>query len=482
MEKKEEGAGNDLVKALRSSDPKDYIRYWIQANGLVNMRGGLWRYGGAILRYDEVRNKLLVDYNIDRSSAGKRIARQNESSEEIVQKLPPKIAKDLLFAAADEVTRIMKHDMLTALAEKLAFDPLADPNKHELSTFVGNLTGTNTDLSTAAIGHFIHTVKRRILGKPVENHLIVVVIGPQNKGKSENLNRLIGPVNEYRINLSDVAHLTDTRNFHAFSEHYVGVLDEMPRLKQADIGKVKSVVTQSLLSSRTLATHIFTSVPNNLTVIGTSNTRLKFQFLDPTGMRRFYELIVDKEISREISENIDYLKMWKSIDENAPSPITAYTEQLKEHHEDLRPHNTMELFLEEYHIDLTKPLDLKVEVRDVMYNAIREWAKITGNEGPWLREQTMKNMLEEQGLKQHIINGKKIYKVNTDCMLNPLYVNGFSDKALTESDIQEIESLPQLQKMLEASVQKEDYSMAAQIKERMRVIKSKISKGDVFNL
>ncbi len=209
---------------------------------------------------------------------------------------------------------------------------------------------------------------------------------------------------------------------------------------------------------------------------------LKHQHIDTTGMRRFYELIVDKEISRDISEGIDYVKLWQSIDENSASPILEYLPQLREHQEDMRPHDYIEQFFEENHINVSKPLEFKVEVRDVMYNAIREWAKITGNEGPWLREQTMKNMLEEHGLKQHITNGKKFYKVNTDCMLNPLYANGFSDNLLTESDVQEIESLPQLQKMLEAAVKKEDYDMAARIKEQMRVIKSKISKGDVFNL
>ena len=482
MEKKETGVDKELIRALRSIDPKDYVKYWIDDNHLEYTRGGLWRYNTATLRYDELRNKLLIDYHIDRSKASKRLAKLDEDPTEPVSRLPKKLSKDVLFAASDEVMRQIKHAKLTALRMAVAFDPKADPEGKQLAAFVKNLTTQNVELSIAVMGHYIHMTKSRLFDKQVENHVLPVIIGAQGKGKSDNLNRFLAPFKDYRLNLPEVGSLTDPRNFHAFADNYVGLIDEMPRLNKADMNKVKSIVTMPVLSSRTLGTNIFTNVPNNLTIIGTSNTRLKHQHIDTTGMRRFYELIVDKEISREISENIDYVKLWQSIDENSPSPILDYLPQLREHQEDMRPRDYIEQFFEENHINLSKPLELKIEVRDVMYNAIKQWAKITGNEGPWLREQTMKNMLEEHGLKQHITNGKKFYKVNTDCMLNTLYANGFSDNMLTESEVDEIESLPQLQKMLEAAVKKEDYTIAARIKEKMRAIKSKISKGDVFNL
>ncbi len=480
-DKEKDVSSEMLLKALRSSDTKDYIRYWIENNSMVYLRGGLWRYDDAILRYDEMRNKLLVDYQIDRSIAAKRVAKLNEDLPESVHRGPKKVSKDMLFAAADEVIRLIKHEKLTQTRKRLAYDPQADPEMLSIKNFVANLTTTNVDLSVAVIHHYIRMAKRRLFDLPVENHIIPVIIGPQGKGKSENVNRLLSPLKEYLINLPDVTHLTDSRNYHAFSEYYLGVIDEMPRLQKADIDKVKTTVTMPLLSSRTLGTHNFSSVPNNLTIIGTSNTRLKYQSLDSTGMRRFYELINDKEIDRQISESIDYEKLWRSIDENAPSPLSAFMSQLQEHQEDLRPLNYIELFFEEYHINLSKPLDFKVDVRYGMYDAIKQWAKITGNEGPWLRDQTMKNMLEQHGLKQSIISGKKVFKVNADCMLNPLYANGFSESKLTEKDVQEIESLPQLQKMIEAALAKEDYFMAARIQERIREVKSQLS-GNVFNL
>lgn len=482
MEKKKKMASPELLGAINSPDPKEYVRFWISDNGLEYLRGGLWRYDGAIMRYDETRTKLLVDYQIDRSAATRRTAQLNEGMDEPTHRAPKKITKDVLFAAVDEVVRIIRHGKLIALRKKLAFDPQADPERKQLSTFVGNLTNTNVELSTAVMQHYVWMTKRRVFDKSVENHLIPVVIGGQGIGKSESVNRFLAPLREYQLNLADVGTLTDQRNYHAFSEYYVSVIDEMPRLQKTDMDKVKSHVTTPLLSSRTLGTHIFTSVPNNITIIGTSNTRLKYQNLDTTGMRRFYELIADGALSRVVSEGIDYEKLWKSVDENSQSPLNQYLPQLREHQEDLRPRNSIEQFFEAYHIDLSKPRKFKVSVEDGMYRSIRDWAETSGNTGNWLRNGTIKNMLEEQGLAQNIISGRKIYKVNEDCMLNPLYANGFSNEKLTDENVQEIESLPQLQQMLKEAVRKEDYFYAARLQGRMADIKRKLNNSNVFDL
>ena len=267
--------------------------------------------------------------------------------------------------------------------------------------------------------------------------------------------------------------LTDERRFFSYDENFVATLDELSKIGQADFNKVKNFITSSFLTPRVLGTHSTPQIKQNVTIIGSSNFPLNEQIFDTSGMRRFYEIRVNREISQAISEGINYLAVWKSIDEEGPSPIIPFLDQLAQHQEAMRTKDTFELFFEEFCIDPTKPLNYRVLIRDVMYKKFKEWAKESGNDGQWMRDQVLKTRLENKGIRQKTVNGTNYYYVNEDCLLNPDYVATIASTLETDVNIEEVESIPVLESALKKAVEQQNYEQAAQIDRRVKMLKHK---------
>lgn len=85
---------------------------------------------------------------------------------------------------------------------------------------------------------------------------------------------------------------------------------------------------------------------NNATFIGASNKQVKEIIVDPTGMRRFYQLDCLPQMNWTALEQIDFLAMWTSVDEKAESPLLGQLAQVQARQGEIRAKDSVEDFFE----------------------------------------------------------------------------------------------------------------------------------------
>ena len=194
--------------------------------------------------------------------------------------------------------------------------------------------GHYDEVSKNVIAHFLWLAKRPMFGKQARDHMMPVIYGrKQRQGKSEAVKKLLSPINGlwFPGKFSD---LTDDRNAEFFESNYVMLMDEMRGAKKADIEATKERITAETISYRVLYSHRMWICKNNCTLIGTSNHPLSLIVQDPTGMRRFYELEVKDKCNWDMINSVDYLALWRGIDENRDEPyIESSRKEIEEQQE-----------------------------------------------------------------------------------------------------------------------------------------------------
>ncbi len=467
---------DERTRALTSPDAKAYVNYWLNKEGYVIRKPDCWLKNGEDFHTDQLKIQIYVDYNTDYAEVAGQI---KKSDADMAPKHRNSVTlyykkKDLLHAALDLIILEATRLMLIETRLLMKFDPAADPGFVNISTFVRNITTQNIDLAIESLKHYVWQVKRKLNNKKVIHHLVPVITGEQGTGKSQNIERFLRPMEHYKIDLQDALQLTDERRYFSYQRNFVAILDEMSKIGLTDFNKFKNFISTPILTPRVLGSHSTPEIKQNVSLIGSSNFPLNEQFFDPSGMRRFVEIKVDKEISQEISEGIDYMAIWKSVDENAPSPIIPYLKQLTVHQEAMRTKDIFEEFMEEFRIDTSKPATYRVRIREGMYESFKKWAKDSGNEGNLCKDQIIRTRLANKGIKQAgPFQGIYYYMVNEDCMLNPDYVATSAAALETDVNIEEVESIPVLEAALKKAVEHQNYELAAQIDRRIKMLKHK---------
>ncbi|WP_397602233.1 VapE domain-containing protein [Silvanigrella sp.] len=222
----------------------------------------------------------------------------------------------------------------------------ADLNRN-MERFVTALLGKYDHITDMVLRHFIWQVKRKIFGKKVYDHLMPIIYGSQGIGKSEAIKKFISPLDGLWIE-GKFTDLTDDRNSKFFESNYIMFFDEMKGATKADIEEIKERITAEFIKFRLLFTHNMLRISNNCTFIGTSNKPVSLLIRDETGMRRFYEVEVLKECNWDEINKIDYLAIWKDVDESVDRPfISACKKEIKEQQELNRDKNSVEQWVEE---------------------------------------------------------------------------------------------------------------------------------------
>ena len=317
MEKHDVNQNDERTAAVRSVDLRNYPQYWADRQGLQLERPGICRMQGRELSLSHALEQFLIDYRKDYTEVCQVTAKYDANLPKSEQLKVLRNSTQTLKAAFELMLVEKNYQKLEETKMRLAFDPTADPDGTLLTRFVSNITTDKVEVATAVIGDYIRTAKRKLIGLPVENTVVPVIVGGPGIGKSRNVDRLLSPLSDYRLDLRDVSYLTDSRLYKSFGDNYVGVLDQLLPLGPTGIDTLKNFITAPVLQVRVLGTSHLTGFPNNLVLIGTSNYAIMPELLDTANRCIVYEINVDREISREISENINYTKLWQGVDENA---------------------------------------------------------------------------------------------------------------------------------------------------------------------
>lgn len=181
---------------------------------------------------------------------------------------------------------------------------------------------------------FIWQVKRKMQKLPVTRHLMPVILGPQNKGKTTFINMFTEPLQELRSQV-DFKQITDQGTIDLW-DNYVLIFDEMGYASKADISMVKNYITTDYITRRYYYSNTTGNIKQNATFIGASNKELNQLIRDETGIRRFMGINFSPNPDWDTMNRINYKLLWRSVDERGIDPSLECIDDILLNQEEMR--------------------------------------------------------------------------------------------------------------------------------------------------
>jgi energy-coupling factor transporter ATP-binding protein EcfA2 len=206
-----------------------------------------------------------------------------------------------------------------------------------------------TQFVVAVFRKYIHQVKRKMHGLPVERHLMPIIMGgKQGSGKTTLVRKLMGVLKEVALEtnfnqIGDDRVIDMWRNFMLF-------VDEMAWSSRAEMSTIKYLVSAESIDRRRMQQNHTDNVVQNSSLIGTSNKGSVAElFFDVTGLRRFVGLYAQNKMDWDAINKMDWLALWQSVSPYDTDPILAILGDLEKMQEEERPKSPIESWLE--HVD-----------------------------------------------------------------------------------------------------------------------------------
>lgn len=354
-------------------DSRLYVRDWFNRNEIeINERGELKDKLNRLST--DIFDTLWLDY----------ISEIREHNQSEMMKAPN---------LRDKVTGAKEQDMSKALSELISNEKAIHRSKRietlkceeedlsELKKFVKAIYGEVNDTHTGVLAHWLWSVKNKMLDREVTHHIMPIMFGKQGGGKTVALNKLIKPIQNYRLNIK-MNQMTDDRYFFSMAENYVVVFDEMQGASRTDIDCLKNQITNDWNDARKLGTNSVLKVRQSCSFIGATNKPVSAQVVDPTGMRRFWEIRTLDKMDWELMGSIDFEKLWKGIDEeHEDGYITNHLEEVRREQDELTIEDEYECFMEDHSLKPVKEDNENSTLVsiDLVYQAYKSWAFENGH-------------------------------------------------------------------------------------------------------
>lgn len=171
----------------------------------------------------------------------------------------------------------------------------------------------------AVLKKFMWQVKRKAANLEVTDHLMPVFTGAQRGGKSTFVRNMCAPI-KFVVTNANFNMVTDDRNIDIWKSSVL-FMDEMTNFAKSDVDAVKNLITLDTVSRRPMGQNGFVSFPQLATFIGCANKSLAQLVRDETGGRRFAELVWSKTPDWPALAKVDWVMLWRSVDERGPDPI-----------------------------------------------------------------------------------------------------------------------------------------------------------------
>jgi energy-coupling factor transporter ATP-binding protein EcfA2 len=176
----------------------------------------------------------------------------------------------------------------------------------------------------------IWTIKRRLYGLSDYCPIFVSVYGKAGSGKSEFLKSMFSIMpSALKSRASNANELfNDERQSFRFVENYVIIMDELTGLDKSDLNKLKNRIDEDKIVFRQLGFNKTSEGRNNAQLIGTSNTHLSNTLTTDVDIRKWAEIQIHEYDNDLVPQKMveplhkfDWLSLWKSINQNEPSPF-----------------------------------------------------------------------------------------------------------------------------------------------------------------
>lgn len=356
-----------MIELLK--DPRCYVNHYINTNGItVDERGVLVSASGK--KNEEIFDTMYLDYI---AIVGVHNATQREKAPGF-RKNVSAISEKLMSKALHE---LIVNKKISHRAEVINSLKCVTPSNEIVTNFIKALTGGQDAADIAVISHWLWSVKKKMAGQSPSYHIMPILFGKQEGGKTVALNKLIAPINNFRLNIG-MDDMADGRYFKSMSENYVIVFDEMQGAVRTDIDALKKQVTIDENDYRPLGTNDVFKVRQSCSFIGATNRSVAEQIVDVTGMRRFYELHCQDKLDWDLLGSIDFLAMWQSIDETKENGyMLEQIDNIRKKQECLVASDEITSFMEDRGLVVGKNPTKRVSTGD-LFILYKEWAQDNG--------------------------------------------------------------------------------------------------------
>jgi hypothetical protein len=367
-------------------NPREFTKVYLRTENItVNERGELQHESGKNTL--QIFDTMYLDYLEKVKAHNKSVAILNEER----KRGEPKVAN--IVAIQEKVLQKALSELITEekirfRAEVIAQFKCSQENLAPLLDFILALTGKQDPADVAVLAHWLWQVKVKMLDRSPSYHLMPIFYGKQEGGKTVALNKLIGPINNFRLNIN-LDQMGDDRYFRAMSENYVIVFDEMQGAQRADIDALKKQVTIDYNDYRPLGTNEIYKVRQSCSFIGATNRPVSEQIVDSTGMRRFWQLNCMDKLNWDLLNSIDYIAMWQGINEaRQDGYVLDQINNIRATQEDMVAKDDLQMYLEIR--GLLGPGPFKRLSAIELYKDYKEWALDNGhkplNSSWWARK------------------------------------------------------------------------------------------------
>lgn len=304
----------EAVDVLTPNLQMRWVNHWLSTKGVKST------YDGLLLVNGQPTNKADVIRDIRLYSSSQNVIIQNTVIEDVV----------------DKFIEVNRQSYLVSVLAKV--NPLKEAEGNaEIEKFLDILCGVNKKpLDAVILKHFIWNTKRRLNGLSTNREIMPVIQGFQGIGKSHTIrDGFLAPLADLSKQ-STFKQLEDAREHKLLSDNFVLFFDEMSYAGLADIDNIKRLITETRISVRRMHTTTHDLVIKNAQFIGCSNKSLVNIITDPTGMRRFWEIVCRPKDSvpdlldlyKQINA-LDFELMWNSVDHKQDPPIFPYLNELE---------------------------------------------------------------------------------------------------------------------------------------------------------
>jgi phage/plasmid primase-like uncharacterized protein len=333
------------------NEKQDYIADWMKNHGVDCAYDGEITIDGDESDFEDLQDQIYL----------------NGLDDQVV--LPERLLKSYLHNWIREKKKAEFERITNPLLEY-------EPNT-ELERFALAMISHPSEADLAVLRHFLWQVKRKILRKKVEHHMMPVFSGKTRAGKSEGIRKLIAPL-ECLQTENGLSIFSDSREFNIFYEYLVIYMDEMEKADKADLNSVKRIISSEKVQHRILGMNAHKTGRTKATFIGSTNDRLVNLIKDPNSVRRFYEIMTKDKADWDEINAIDYLKVWRSVDAEAKCPILAYLPQIEAHQAKTKYTTEVEDWMKESKIERSIEGIYKIKSSD-LYKLYCTWCDETNS-------------------------------------------------------------------------------------------------------
>lgn len=323
----------ELINKGQGLKVLDFVTKWAKDNKFSYDNRGRFILNNQPTDFKNLYNKILLYYEDNRKVANL-----------------PVWNLSVLKAAIEEHQSNLKREKINEITDSLKYRTYKiERGEEELVKYVKACKKEATELDIAVHKQVLRNILRNANDIPTDYELFLIYKGKQGGGKTQAIRKLAAPL-EFLFKAVSFAQLEDKFAGQLFAESLLIFIDELDKAEKTSIELIKNMVTSADFTAREMYSSTQTTYSSRATFIGATNKPIEEILNDPTGMRRFYQFNCDDKMDWETINQIDFFKIYRSINVKEDAYTLPFADELRKHQEMLRKNSIYEIFLEEKEI------------------------------------------------------------------------------------------------------------------------------------